>query len=730
MMKNQGQTARLMIVDDDGLLRGMAAKTLRHAGFEVDEAVDGEEGLSRFETGTYDLVLLDVMLPGLDGFEVCQRIRELPNGAALPILMLTGLNDTSSIEQAYAQGATDFITKPINWTLLSHRVRYSLRASLTAEAIRRSRESLARAQRLAGMGNWEFRADGRIICSAEMARLFGADAEVEAVAHRSAQEFLSHVAQEDRERVRQARECLLRDGTPYRLEFQIVRLDGATRTVFEQATPVVDERGKRIGVDGITQDITERVQAQERIRQLAHYDGTTGLPNRQFFAALAAPPLALARRQGTRCALLHLDLDRFKRVNDTFGRSSGDAVLQTVAERLRSCVRGGDLASVNTAAVEQGLLARVGGNSFTIMLTALRNEEQAATVAQRLLAAIAEPIEVGTHSVVLTASAGIALFPGDAEDLPGLTRAAEQAVYTAKGAGRAQHRFFDEHMNAHASGRLLLEVELRRAIANGELTLHFQPKIDARGGQIVGAEALVRWQHPQRGLVPPGEFIPLAEDTGLILPLTDWVFESACRSLRAWRDAGLPEVPLSVNLAAASLTDMSLVAKLDAVTQQFGVSPTSLTLEVTETMLMRDVNAGVTLLEALRARGYGLSLDDFGIGFSSLSYLKRLPMDELKIDRAFVTDATRSGRDAALVMAIVALGQGFGLRLVGEGVETKEQMAFLLHAGCSVQQGYLFSRPVPAAAFEQLLLKGLTAGPTGGTELSPGAALAGLTTTV
>ena len=214
------------------------------------------------------------------------------------------------------------------------------------------------------------------------------------------------------------------------------------------------------------------------------------------------------------------------------------------------------------------------------------------------------------------------------------------------------------------------------------------------------------------------------------MPLTEWVFESACRSLRAWRDAGLPEVPLSVNLAAASLTDMSLVAKLDAVTQQFGVSPTSLTLEVTETMLMRDVNAGVTLLEALRARGYGLSLDDFGIGFSSLSYLKRLPMDELKIDRAFVTDATRSGRDAALVMAIVALGQGFGLRLVGEGVETKEQMAFLLHAGCSVQQGYLFSRPVPAAAFEQLLLKGLTAGPTGGTELSPGAALAGLTTTV
>jgi diguanylate cyclase (GGDEF)-like protein len=706
--------ARLLVIDDDRLLRGMATKTLRHAGFDVDDAASGEIGLAQFAQGAYDLVLLDVILPGLDGYEVCGHIRAMAQGAEVPVLMLTGLNDTESIELAYRHGATDFITKPINWTLLSHRVRYALRASLAAEAMRRSRESLARAQRLAGMGNWTVHDDGRMDCSAELARLLGIGADC-APCH-TAEGFLSHVAPGDRARVSGARERLRRDGLPYQLEFMLERRDGATRTVLEQASRVVDERGQTLGIEGITQDITERVQARERIRQLAHYDGTTGLPNQQFFAELAGPALELARRRGTRCAVLHLDLDRFKGVNDTFGRSSGDAVLQTVAERLRAWIRGSDLASVNLAPVEQGVLARVGGNAFTLLITGLATQEHAATVAQRLITAIAQPIEVQLQSLVLTASVGIAIFPSDAQDLPELTRAAEQAAYAAKSAGRAQHRFFDEQMNAHATSRLLLEVELRRAITNGELRLHFQPKVDARSGALVGAEALVRWQHPKRGLVPPNQFIGLAEDTGLILPLTDWVLESACSSLRAWRDAGLPELPLSVNLAAASLTGTSLVGKLDALMQRFGLVPAMLTLEVTETMLMRDVESGIALLEALRAKGYGLSLDDFGTGFSSLSYLKRFPLDELKIDRAFVTDAARGGRDGALAAAIVALGRELGLRVVAEGVETPAQKMFLLRHGCTAQQGYLFSRPVPAAPFESMLRERSALPLTGGAE--------------
>ena len=258
-------------------------------------------------------------------------------------------------------------------------------------------------------------------------------------------------------------------------------------------------------------------------------------------------------------------------------------------------------------------------------------------------------------------------------------------------------------MNTHAASRLLIEADLRRAIEHNDLRLHFQPKVDAASGAIVGAEALVRWQHQERGLVPPDEFIALAEETGLILPLTDWVLESACRSLRAWADAGLQQVPLSVNLAASSLADITLVAKLDALMQRHGLASGSLTLEMTETMLMRDMESGVTLLETLRARGYRLSLDDFGTGYSSLSYLKCFPMDELKIDRAFISEAARGGRDGALAVAIITLGRELGLQVVAEGVETPGQSAFLLRHGCNVQQGYLFSRPVPGNAFEQML---------------------------
>jgi len=702
----------LLIVDDDALLRHMAATTLRHAGFDVSDAASGEEALAKFETGVYDLVLLDVMMPGLDGYQVCQRIRATAPGARIPILMLTGLNDTESIERAYHDGATDFITKPINWTLLSHRVRYAIRASLAAEAMRRNRESLARAQRLAGMGNWELFADGQMECSAELVRLFGAPHE--AGQSSTSESWLARVVPADRQRVREARAQLAHDGAPYQLQFQIERFDGAVRTVFEQAAGVAGEHGRPMRIEGITQDITDRVLAQERIRQLAHYDGTTGLPNRQFFAELAGPSLERVRRHGTRCAVLHLDIDRFKGVNDAFGRSKGDAVLQIVAERLRSWIRTSDLASVNAAPVEQGVLARVGANAFTLLIADLASQEQAAAVAQRLINAITQPIDVESQALVLTASIGIAIFPNDASDLPGLTRCAEQALYAAKAAGRAQLRFFDEQMNARATGRVLMEAQLRSAIAEGELRLHFQPKVDAGTGAIVGAEALVRWQHRERGLVPPGEFIPLAEESGLIVPLTDWVLESACSHLRAWADAGLPAVPLSVNLAACSLADTDLVDKLDALMRRHGLAPRSLTLEMTETMLMRDIESASALLEILHARGYGLSLDDFGTGYSSLGYLKRFAVDELKIERAFVTDAARDSRDGALAAAIIALGRELNLQIVGEGVETPEQSAFLLRRGCSVQQGYLFSRPVPAAAFEALLRSGpIAAGEAG-----------------
>lgn len=446
-----------------------------------------------------------------------------------------------------------------------------------------------------------------------------------------------------------------------------------------------------------------RAAAEQRALRLSHYDEVTGLPNRRLFAELAVPVIERARRGGTGCTVLHLEIDRLSGIHHVYGRGAGDAVLADITQRVRQCIRGGDLAAAGTAGEAPGVVARLGDSAFSILLTDLDNQERASLVAQRLLAAVAQPVVVDAQPLVLSASIGIALFPGDAPDLSGLMQCAAQAARAASEAGGGQHMFFDAAHNAQARERVLLETELRQAIQTDQLCLHYQPKVDVRSGRIVGAEALVRWAHPQRGLIPPGHFIPLAEESGLIAPLTDWVLHAACGSLRRWADAGLPELPLSVNLPASSLADARLLDQLEALMQRYGLRPSHLTLELTETMLMRDIASAIGVLERLRDQGYGLALDDFGTGYSSLNYLKRLPVSELKIDRAFVIDVARGGRDGALAAAVITLGKELGLQVVAEGVETEEQSEFLRGRGCVLQQGYLHSRPVPQGEFEAML---------------------------
>ncbi len=457
-----------------------------------------------------------------------------------------------------------------------------------------------------------------------------------------------------------------------------------------------------------------RITAEQRAAHLTHYDEVTGLPNRRLFTELATPALERAQRGGLECAVVHIEIDRLRGVNDVFGRSHTDAVMASIAQRLRACIRGSDLAAANPTADGAGVVARLGDDAFSILVADLADvaaHERASAVAQRLLSVVAQPMAVDAQPVMLSASIGIAMFPGDAQDLVELAHCAEQAAGAAHEAGGARHMFFDEALNARARDRAVLENELRVAIQTGQLCLHYQPKVNARSGLLVGAEALVRWQHPQRGLIPPNHFIPLAEESGLIAPLTDWVLHAACSSLRRWADQGLRELPLSVNLPASSLADAGLPMQLDGLMRQYGLSPSSLVLEMTETMVMIDVALTIGVLGRLRDRGFGLSLDDFGTGYSSLSHLKRLPMSELKIDRAFVTDVARGGRDSALAAAIITLGNELGLQVVAEGVETAAQCAFLLGRGCELQQGYLFSRPLPQDAFEQVLKRGATPTP-------------------
>lgn len=572
---------------------------------------------------------------------------------------------------------------------------------IAAQHLQRSRERLVRAQRLAGMISWQVSPKGKLEFSDQIDVIMGGDtAKVGTV---DAKVLLAHVVDADRERVKAARTALRLRGEPYQLEYQITRFDGAVRTVFEQANLAFDSNGSLLGQEGITVDITERKESQRQIRELENFDTITGLPNRKFFTELTTTALQQAQQDKTRCAVISVDIDRFKSINDAFGRGKGDEVLQILADRLRSWTRASGLGSGSRATDRQDALARVGSNSFCLFVGKLQSQEQAAMLAKRLLGAIAQPIKVQEQPLVLTASLGIALFPNDAPDLPGLLHCAEQAVYSAKMAGRASFHFFDPTMNEQAASRLLVESELRQGIDAGELRLFFQPKVDTARGLIVGAEALVRWQHPRRGMVPPNDFIPVAEETGLILPLTDWVLECTCRTLSEWASLGLPAITISVNLAAPSLTDATLIAKLDALMTRYNLAPAQITLEVTETMVMRDVEHSIELLQRLRNKGYSLSLDDFGVGYSSLSYLKLLTIDELKLDRSFVIECAAGGRDGALASAIIALGLELGLKVVAEGIETAEQSAFLASHGCAIQQGYRFSRPVPPDVFEAML---------------------------
>ncbi|HOB92955.1 MAG TPA: EAL domain-containing protein [Aquabacterium sp.] len=694
---------RLLVVDDDPVQRHMAARTLRHAGFDVSEAGDGEAALARLAEAPVDLLLLDLLMPGLDGYAVCRRVRALPQGDLLPVLVLTGLNDTVAIDAAYEAGATDFIAKPIHWILLSHRVRDALRAAAAAAAARGARQRLQRAQQIAHMGHWELRLPGGgFHSSPELAEVYAAgparvgETDLAAYTHR--------VCAADRARVNAARLAARDQGQPYQLSFEVERFDGEVRTVFEQVVVLRDGAGRPARLEGITQDITDRIAAERRIVQLAHYDGLTGLPNGRLFRDLCQPALERSARLGSACAMLQVDIDRFKDVNDAMGRDDGDTVLRLVAERLTGSVRASDLLGA-ARGPHESVVARVGANAFNLLLVDVEHDQSTALVADRLLQRLSAPLQLARdgRELVLTASVGIAMFPRDASDADGLAHCAEQALYTAKAAGRGQHRFFDEATNRAASARLALEGELRRAIAQGELRLHYQPKVDAASGTTIGAEALVRWQHAERGLVPPAEFVQLAEASGLIGPLTDWVLDAACRELRRQADAGLPLLPVSVNLAASSLADADLPAQLGALLARHRLQADSLVLEVTESVLMSDVERAMQRLAALRAQGFLIALDDFGTGYSSLNYLNRFPVDELKIDRSFITDVALGGRHGAIAASIIALGRTFGLRVVAEGVEHAAQAQFLLAHGCAQQQGYLHARPMPAEDYARRL---------------------------
>jgi len=425
--------------------------------------------------------------------------------------------------------------------------------------------------------------------------------------------------------------------------------------------------------------------------QVAHYDNLTGLPNRSLLFDRLSHAINHARRYDHQLAVLFIDLDRFKFVNDTMGHEAGDVLLKTIAGRIRDCLRQSDT------------VARLGGDEFIAIIANLEDGMVAARISGKLIESLSAPVEIGGHVVSVSPSIGIALFPSDAENGDELIRLADVAMYQAKQTGGSAYQFYRPDLNSDALRRIGLGVALQRAIRNDELELHYQPQLDVAAGAVVGLEALVRWRHPERGLIPPDQFIPLAEELGLMVPMGDWILQDACRQLKAWHDRGLPRVRVAVNLSAHQFNRDSLQEHVLKWIEQSGLSAADIELELTESSVMRDPDATAKVLQGLNEAGVGLAIDDFGTGYSSLAYLKRFPLDVLKIDRSFVRDVTSDENDAAIVKTIIGLARHFNLRVVAEGVETAEHLDFLKANGCRFVQGFHIARPVPAEQIPALL---------------------------
>jgi diguanylate cyclase (GGDEF)-like protein len=438
-------------------------------------------------------------------------------------------------------------------------------------------------------------------------------------------------------------------------------------------------------------DITERTLSEQRAAYLAQHDGLTGLPNRNLLHDRIQRALVAAARNQTRVGILFIDLDRFKTINDSLGHQVGDRLLQAVAQRLLSCVREGDT------------VARQGGDEFVVVLPSLNDAEDAARVAQKIREQLPQSFVIEQQEFNVTPSIGICLYPDDGSDVETLKRHADTAMYQAKEGGRNTYRFFTGRMNEAAQERMLLENNLRRAIRHKEFKLHYQSQIDLASGKIVGVEALVRWQHPDKGLIEPSYFIPVAEDTGLIVSLGEWVLNEACREARGWQVSGQPPVKVTVNLSARQFRERDLVGTVRGALDSAELDPSCLELELTESVVMEDADSTITTLEDLSNLGVQLAIDDFGTGYSSLSYLKRFPIDKLKIDQSFVRDVTNDPEDAAIASAIIALARSLNVKVIAEGVETEEQLAFLREHGCEEGQGFYFARPVPGHEFARFL---------------------------
>jgi diguanylate cyclase (GGDEF)-like protein/PAS domain S-box-containing protein len=569
-------------------------------------------------------------------------------------------------------------------------------------------QRLAEAQQIAKVGSWDCDfATNHLSGSDELCRIFGlAPGEF----HGTFESFMEYVHPEDRHSARHVIQSACQSLKPFFFEHRIIQPGGQVRLIEAQGRVMLSNDGVPVGLAGIAHDITERQAAEEHLHRLAHYDSLTGLPNRRLFYESLAKEVEVARDQDWTVALLYLDLDRFKDVNDTFGHLMGDELLRQVAERILSCTRVRDT------------VGRLGGDEFGLIAVTSEGSDDAATMADKIIEELQQPFVLAGHDVTVTPSIGIALCPEDSGDTETLIKFADMAMYHAKAAGRNAYRFYTPVMNARAREKVQLETALRKAVERGEFVLHYQPEIDTESGEWIGAEALLRWNRPRHGLVLPGEFVPALEESGLIVPVGRWIIDRACRQLAEWRAEGIGGISVSVNVSAKQVKPVGLRRDADDNNEPAGhfyeteaicdhvarcldlydVAPGSLKLELTETALMSHAENTIELLGKLKKLGIQILVDDFGTGYSSLAYLKRFPIDTLKIDREFINDLPTDSEDRAITRAIISLAHSLNLKVIAEGVETREQLDFLQDEHCDQAQGFYIAHPMPPSELLKL----------------------------
>src|ERR1700720_1725444 len=683
--------SRLLIVDDNEMNRDMLARRLLRKGYVVGLSENAKGLLARVKEDGIDLVLLDIEMPEVTGLDALKTLRECYSSIELPIIMVTAKAQSDDIVKALDLGANDYLTKPIDFPVAVARIGTQLSHKHAQEALKDSEERYALAARGSNDGLWDWNLSANVVhFSARWKAMLGHQ---ESEIGDKPEEWFDRIHDADRERVKQEIAAHQKGLTPhFESEHRVLHKDGTFRWMLSRGVAVHDSSGNALRMAGSQTDITEGKVS----------DPLTGLPNRLLFIDRVGRLIKhTKRRKDQLFAVLFMDLDGFKMINDSMGHLIGDQLLLGVANRLEKCLR-----STDTVARlgETFTVARLGGDEFTVLLDDIKDPSDAKRAADRVMKALAAPFILGGKEVFTSVSIGIALSTSAYEQPDEILRDADTAMYRAKSLGKARYEVFDADMRASVMARLQLETDLRRALERGEFRNFYQPIVALVSGEIAGFEALLRWQHPTRGLLGPSEFIPVAEETGLIRELGWWNLREACRQISEWRAGGAAHrhLTISVNLSAKQFLQPNLVEDIRKLLGELALPPDVLKLEITESTVMADPSAAVEMLQQIKSLGIHLAIDDFGTGYSSLSYLHRFPLDTLKIDRSFIS-SIGNGQDTEIARTILPMALNLHLDVVAEGVETIEQLVLLKKLHCKYGQGYYFSKPLSADEAGSLL---------------------------